>query len=138
MAELWLRLPCCCWAGGTAVGLSLCLETMWDLAMEVLGKGKPVPYARCVESSTGRPPEASNPGAKRERVAELLGRAGYSTSSSAGLLGAVDGWRRDRVVPMASVRALGAAVIAHFDRLSAANLLPYLPQDLLSVPRGQH
>jgi hypothetical protein len=66
----------------------------------------------------------------------LLGRAGYSTSSSAGLLGAVDAWRRDRVVPMASVRALGAAVIAHFDRLSADNLLPYLPQDLLSVPRA--
>jgi hypothetical protein len=117
-------------------GLSFCLETMWDLAMEVLGKGKPVPYARCVESATGRPPEASSPGAKRDRVAELLGRAGYSTSGSAGLLGAVDGWRRDRVVPMASVRALGAALIAHFDCLSAANLLPYLPQDLLSVPRA--
>src|ERR1035438_7675099 len=117
-------------------GLSLCLETMWDLAMEVLGKGKPVPYARCVESSTGRPPEPSSPATKRDRVAELLGRAGYSTSSSAGLLGAVDAWRRDRVVPMASVRALGAAMIAHFDRLSAANLLPYLPQDLLSVPRA--
>jgi hypothetical protein len=117
-------------------GLSLCLETMWDLAMEVIAKGKPVPYARCVESSTGRPPEASNPTSKRGRVAELLGRAGYSTSSSAGLLGAVDAWRRDRVVPMASVRALGAAVIAHFDRLSAANLLPCLPQDLLSVPRA--
>jgi len=117
-------------------GLALSLETMWDLAMEVLGKGKPVPYARCVESSTGRPPEVSTPGAKRERLAELLGRAGYSTSSSAGLLGAVDAWRRDRVVPMASVRALGAAVIAHLDRLSAANLLPYLPKDLLSVPRA--
>jgi len=24
-------------------GLALCLETMWDLAMEVLGKGKPFP-----------------------------------------------------------------------------------------------
>src|SRR5208282_3889174 len=117
-------------------GLALCLETMWDLAMEVLGKGKPVPYARCVESSTGRPPEPSSPATKRERVAELLGRAGYSTSGSAGLLGAVDAWRRDRVVPMASVRALGAAMIAHFDRLSAANLLPYLPQDLVRVPRA--
>jgi len=40
------------------------------------------------------------------------------------------------VVPMASVRALGAAMIAHFDRLSAANLSPYLPHDLLSVPRA--
>ncbi len=104
--------------------------------MEVLGKGKPVPYARCVESSTGRPPEPSNPAAKRERVAELLSRAGYSTSGSAGLLGAVDGWRRDRVVPMASVRALGAAVIAHFDHLSATNLLPYLPKELSPVPRA--
>lgn len=117
-------------------GLALCLETMWDLAMEVLGKGKPVPYARCVESSTGRPPEASSPGTKRERVTELLGRAGYSTSGSAGLLGSVDAWRRDRVVPMASVRALGSAMIAYFDRLSTANLLPYLPKDLLCVPRA--
>ena len=122
--------------GNYLQGLSVCLETMWDLAMEVLGKGKPVPYARCVESSTGRPPEPSNPAAKRERVAELLSRAGYSTSGSAGLLGAVDGWRRDRVVPMASVRALGAAVIAHFDHLSATNLLPYLPKELSPVPRA--
>ena len=45
-------------------------------------------------------------------------------------------WRRDRVVPMASVRALGAAVIAHFDHLSAANLLPYLPKELSPVPRA--
>jgi hypothetical protein len=122
--------------GNYLQGLSVCLETMWDLAMEVIGKGKPIPYARCVESSTGRPPEPSNPAAKRDRVAELLGRAGYSTSSSAGLLGAVDGWRRDRVVPMASVRALGAAVIAHFDHLSATNLLPYLPKELSPVPRA--
>jgi hypothetical protein len=37
---------------------------------------------------------------------------------------------------MASVRALGAAMIAHLDRLSAVNLLPYLPQDLVPVPRA--
>jgi hypothetical protein len=117
-------------------GMATSLETMWELAMEVLGKGKSVPYARCVEASTGRPPEPSDPKAKREQVAELLGRAGYSTSSSTGLLGAVDGWRRDRVVPMASVRALSTAVIAHFDRLSAANLLPYLPKDFVSIPRA--
>jgi len=122
--------------GQYLLGLSLSLETMWDLAMEVLGKGKPVPYARSVEASTGRPPEPSNPVAKRDRVAELLGRGGYATSGSGGLLGAVDAWRRDRVVPMASVRALGAAMIAHFDRLSAANLLPYLPKDLVPVPRA--
>ncbi len=122
--------------GQYLLGLALCLETMWDLAMEVLGKGEPVPYLRCVEASTGRPPEASHPEAKRERVAELLGRAGYATSGSAGLLGAVDAWRRDRRVPMASVRALGAAMIAHFDHLSAVNLLPHLPQELAPVPRA--
>src|SRR5450755_938086 len=117
-------------------GLTLCLETMWDLAMEVLGKGEAVPYARCVEASTGRPPEPSKPGPKRERVAELLGRAGYLTAGPDGLLNAVDGWRRDRVIPMASVRALGGAVIAQFDSLSAANLLPYLPDQFLAVPRA--
>ncbi|MGZ7030210.1 MAG: hypothetical protein ACXVG9_12865, partial [Terriglobales bacterium] len=31
------------------------IEIMWDLAMEVLGKGKAVPYARCVKGSTGKP-----------------------------------------------------------------------------------
>ncbi|MGA2966423.1 MAG: hypothetical protein ABSD64_09430 [Terriglobales bacterium] len=122
--------------GQGLLGLTTCLEVMWDLAMEVLGKGAPVPYVRCVEASTGRAPEASNPAAKRERVAELLGRAGYSASGSGGLLGAVDDWRRDRVVPMASVRALGAAVIAYFDRLSEVNLLPYLPKYLAPVPRA--
>jgi len=117
-------------------GLAMSLEAMWDLAMEVLGKGKPVAYERCVECSTGRAPEPSAPEAKRERVAELLDRGGYATSGSSGVLGAVDAWRRDRVVPMASVRALGTAVIAHFDRLSQANLLPSLPKELFSVPRA--
>ncbi len=65
-------------------------------------------------------------------MAELLGRAGYAGR----LLEAVDGWRRDRVIPMASVRGLGAAVIAHFDNLSAKNLLPYLPAELARVPRA--
>jgi hypothetical protein len=122
--------------GAYLAGLALCLEVMWDLAMEVLGKGAAVPYVRCVEASTGRPPEPSQPQAKRERVAELLGRAGYSTAGAAGLLGAVDAWRRDRLIPMASVRALGAAMIAYFDRLCAANLLPYLPPELAAVPRA--
>src|ERR1039457_4820835 len=40
-------------------GLALCLETMWDLALEMLGKGSAVPCERCVEPSTPRPPEAS-------------------------------------------------------------------------------
>jgi hypothetical protein len=117
-------------------GMAVSLETMWDLAMELLGKGDPVPYARSVEASTAKPPEPSRPERKRERVAELLDRAGYSSSATGGLLDAVDAWRRDRVIPMASVHALGAAVIAHFDNLSAKNLQPYLPQELARVPRA--
>ena len=121
--------------GQYLAGLSLCMTAMWDLAMEILGKGEPVPYERSVVASTGKPPEPSRPEAKRDRVAELLNRAGYSTSSG-GLLGAVDAWRRERNAPMASVKALGGAVIAYFDNLSAANLLPVLPKELARVPRA--
>jgi hypothetical protein len=104
--------------------------------MEVLGKGAPVPYARSVEASTGKAPEPSNPQAKRERVAELLGHAGYASGNVTQLLESVDAWRRSRVIPMTSVRGLGAAVIAHFDALSAKNLQPHLPGELARVPRA--
>src|SRR5271165_539314 len=82
--------------GDYLAGLRFCLRTMWELAMEMLGEGKPVPYERCVQASTGKLPEPSQPAAKRDRVAELLNRAGYSTANSDGLLGAVDAWRRER------------------------------------------
>lgn len=122
--------------GHYLVGLADSLEVMWDLAMEILGRGQPVPYTRCVQASTNRPPEPSRPEAKRQRVAELLGRAGYAPSGADGLLKAVDAWRRDRVVPMASVRALGAAVIAYFDHLCSIHLAPFLPPELARVPRA--
>ncbi len=108
-------------------GLAECFEVMWDLAMELLGKGDPVPYERCVQASTGQSPSPSHPEAKRERVAELLERAGYAS---------VDAWRKPRRAPMASVRALGDAFIAKYDRLSEANLLPHLPPELHAVPRA--
>jgi hypothetical protein len=111
-----------------------CIETMFDLAMEIVGKGPAVPYTRAVEASTGKAPEPSKPEAKRNRVAELLDRSGYPASKD--LLEAVDAWRRERTAPMGSVRALGAAVIAYFDNLSVANLLPYLPGEFAPVPRA--
>jgi hypothetical protein len=112
------------------------LATMWELAMEVLGKGEAVPYERCVQVATGHAPEPSRPEKKRERLAELLGRNGHSVSGAAEILGAVDAWRRERQVPMASVRALSTAVIAHFNELSAKNLMPYLPAEFARVPRA--
>ncbi len=115
-------------------GLAGSFQVMWDLAMEILGRGEPVSYERCVQASTGAPPTPSNPAAKRERVAELLARAGHPSQSPGELLDSVDAWRRARRVPMASVRALGDAVIARFEQLSARHLLPFLPEELHPVP----
>jgi|KBSMisStandDraft_5_1062788.scaffolds.fasta_scaffold14328_2 hypothetical protein len=115
-------------------GLVLCLETMWDLAMEILGTGRPVPYERCVLASTGKAPERSDPLRKRERVAELLGQSGGGEREK--LLTAVDTWRKAHRVPMASIRTLGAMAIAYFEELTSRNVVPHLPASLQSVPRA--
>ena len=117
-------------------GLALSFATMWDLAMELLGQGEPVPYERCVRASTGAPPEPSDPASKRARVAELLARAGHPASGDAELLAAVEAWRAGRLVPRRSIPALGAAFIAEFDALSVRNLVPFLPAALHGVPRA--
>jgi len=122
--------------GDYLVGLNICLQSMWELAMETAGKGNRVPYEQSVRASTGRAPEPSDPTKKRQRVAELLGRAGHKTSTPAELLAAVDAWRKERVTPMASVKALSSAVIAYFDNLCVHNLLPHLPKELHRVPRA--
>jgi hypothetical protein len=116
--------------GDYLAGLALAFETMWDLAMEIIGRGASVPYLRCVQASTGGPPQASDPARRRDRVAELLGAA------PDGLLGAVDAWRARHRVSMASIRLLGATAIGHFDHLTAANVVPHLPRDLHAVPRA--
>jgi hypothetical protein len=120
--------------GGYLGGLALCFEVMWDLAMEILGRGAPVPYERCVQASTGRPPSPSDPAAKRARVRELLASAGFPASDHDELLAAVDAWRGGRYVPMASVRAAGAAFIARYAALSERHVRPHLPRELAGVP----
>ena len=50
--------------GPFLAGHSTCLEVMWDLAMEALGTGDPVPNSRSVEASTGAPPTPSDAPAK--------------------------------------------------------------------------
>jgi len=117
-------------------GTALCCEVMWDLAMEMLGKGPPVPYDACVRASCGHGPAPSDPGPMRRRAAELLARAGHPSRDAAGLLAAVDAWRAGRLAPMKSVRTLADAVIAQYDRLSAAHLAPHLPAPLRGVPRA--
>jgi hypothetical protein len=116
--------------------LALCLRVMWELALEVIGRGEPVPYARCVEASTGVPPARSEPAARRRRVAELLAEVGHPSSSPAELLAAVDAWRAARRVPSRSIPALAAAFIAEFDALTARNLVPHLADELRKVPRA--
>ena len=117
-------------------GVVLCLEVMWDLVQELLGEGPPVPYERCVKASCGHDPRPSDPTARRARVAELLAKAAHPSRDAAGLLAAVDAWRAARVAPMASVRLLGEAFIAHYDRLCERHVVPYLPEPLRAVPRA--
>jgi len=115
-------------------GLADSFEVMWDLAMEILGKGPAVPYERCVRASTGRAPTPSDPSAKRRQVRELLERAGFPSSDDDELLAAVDSWRGKRYVPMASVRTIGGAYIAHYAALTERHVRPHLPEPLRRVP----
>jgi hypothetical protein len=117
-------------------GLGLCSEVMWDLAMEILGKGPEVPYDRCVKTITGSAPEPSKPEEKRRRVKELLAAAGHPSSDNDSLLAAVDAWRQGRLVPGKSIPALGDAFIALYDALTVKNLVPHLPKELARVPRA--
>jgi hypothetical protein len=117
-------------------GLGICFAAMWDLVMEILGKGPAVAYERCVVGSTGKLPEPSRPEGKRRRVAELLAKAGYASKTGAELLAAVDAWRRERMVPNKSIPALADAFIAQFDAGTSRHLAPHLPADLRGVPRA--
>ncbi len=117
-------------------GLGISLTVMWDLVLEILGQGPPVPYERCVIGSTGKPPEPSHPEEKRERVAALLAKAGHPSKDGAGLLSAVDAWRRERLVPKKSISAIADGFIAQCDAGTSRYLASHLPADLRAVPRA--
>ena len=117
-------------------GLCDCLDVMWELVEERLERGPVVPYERCVLASTGALPTPSQPAAKRERVAELLGGLGYKTGTRAKLLAAVDQWRLERLVPRKSIPMLADALIARLDAGAARHLAPHLPKPLRAVPRA--
>ena len=122
--------------GAYLEGLAACCEVMWELAREMTGDGPDVPYERCVRVITGRPPEPSQPAARRQRVAQLLAAAGLPSSDGPSLLEAVDAWRAVRRVPAKCVAAIGDAFVAYYDALSAEHLVPYLPAELARVPRA--
>lgn len=117
-------------------GLALCLRVMWDLAMEHLDRGEPVPYARSVEASTAAPPSPSAPEGQRNRLAVLLTEAGYPADTEAELLTAADAWRRDRLVAPPTIPALARAFIAELDAGTRRFLLPHIPPELHGVPRA--
>ncbi len=117
-------------------GLGFCFDVMLDLALEVAGKGEPVPYERCMRAILGRPGSPSDPESKRERVRELLAAAGFPSSDGPGLLAAVDAWRASRIVPREEIPSLSARFVAELDALTARNVMPFMPPELASVPRA--
>ena len=121
-------------SGAYLSGLALCFDVMWDLAMELLGRGEPVPYDRCVDAMTARPPEPSRPEEKRRHVADLLAAAGHPSKDRAGLLAAVDAWRSGRIVEGRAIPGLASKVIGELDALTRKNVLPHLPAELRGVP----
>ena len=122
--------------GRSLASLAECFAIMWDLAQELRCRGPAVPYERCVKAMTGRAPEPSDARPKRERVAALLAEAGFPSATPDELLAAVDAWRAERLVPKASIKALGDAFIAELDALTARHVMPHLPAELAGVPRA--
>ena len=117
-------------------GLGFCFEVMLDLALEVAGRGEPVPYERCMRAILGRPGSPSDPASKRERVRELLAAADLPSTDGPGLLAAVDAWRAARIVPKPEIPALSERFVADLDALTARNVMPFLPVELAGVPRA--
>ncbi len=120
--------------GDYLAGEASCLRTMLELAREVLGRGPPVPYERCVRDACGVAPSPSRPAERRAQVAELLARAGHPSRDRDGLLAAVDAWRAERRVPRRSIPMIADAIIARLEDGTRRHLLPHLPGPLREVP----
>jgi hypothetical protein len=122
--------------GAYLQGLSFSLEVMWNLILEILGKGEPVPYKQCVLASIGIPPEPSRPEEKRRKVKELLRGSGFDVSSDKNFAAAVNDWRSARMVPSQSIKMLADAFIAELDAQTVRHMLPHMPAKLRTVPRS--
>ncbi len=118
--------------GAYLAGLGDSLRVVWELAEELRGRGPKVPYERCVLASTGRSPEPSRPGPKRQLLAALLG----VPDEPGRLLAAVDAWRGERRVPREAMKLLAGAFIAQLEEGTRRHVVPHLPASLHAVPRA--
>lgn len=116
--------------------LAKALQTMFDIAMEVVGAGPTVPFEVAVEAATGATVLRSDPAEKLHRLEELLRRAGYQCNGPSHLSESVERWRMQRCMPMSSVASLSAAFIALYDKLSGLSITSHLPSPFLEVPRA--
>lgn len=122
--------------GDFLISLAESVRVMWDLGMEVMDRGEPVAYERSVTASCAKAPTPSEPKAKRDKLGSLLSSVGYPADDESQLLGAVDAWRGERMVPHKSLGALASAFIAQLDTLTTQNVVPHLPDTVGSVPRS--
>jgi len=118
--------------GAFLAGQGESLRVMWELAEELRGRGPKVPYERCVLASTGKAPEPSRPGPKRQLLAELLRVPGEPER----LLAAVDAWRGERLVPHKAIGLLAGGFIAQLEEGTRRHVAPHLPASLHAVPRA--
>jgi len=113
------------------------IRVQLDLAMERLGDGPPVPYERCVRSSTGDVAKEADTKADLERARDLLGQLGEKVGAgAAALLEAVDGWRGRTWIGHEGIEKANVRVIGELDRLVKQNFVPHLPAEMRDVPRS--
>jgi hypothetical protein len=112
------------------------LQVVWELAMEVLERGERVPYERCVHAATGGMAQPSDPAPLREALTALLLRAGCLGPGETVTTEGVERWRAQRMVPPETLDASLRALTTELDALCKRNILPYLPKELLWVPRA--
>ena len=123
--------------GGYVTGMAVVLEIMLDLAEEMLGDGPAVPYDRCVAGSCDADPLLCDASDQRKLVASLLADQGFRLSSYGGeLVTAVDAWRSANAIDRADIENVSDSLIPELDALTAANIVPLLPEAFRDVPRA--
>ncbi|MGE5362236.1 MAG: hypothetical protein ACM3NQ_24730, partial [Bacteroidales bacterium] len=104
---------------------------MWDVGLEMLGRGPAVPFERSVRAATGESPAPSSPEASKELLARALDVAGRDN-----LLEAAEQWRGERLVQRDAIASLADIRISELDRLTLFNVVPHLPASYRPVPRA--